>query len=205
MIPKLYLAKGTAALAPHIMIEELDLEHELVWLDFSKGDQKNADFAAINPKGRVPVLALGKWRLTETGAILNYLAASNPDAGFWPADPFVRARIDELSLYLAATVHVDHAHGRRGARWADDKAAQQSMAAKVTENVAADFAHIESRLASGPWWLGAAYSTADIYLFTVTRWLAGDGVPLAQFPRVAAHFKAMSERPAVQRAVAMHV
>jgi len=200
----LHLAKGTVAVAPHILLEELGVPFDLVWIDFRENEQHSADYAAINPKGRVPVLTTPHGRLTETAAILNFLAASHPDAGFWPDDPWLRARSDEMAVYLASTVHVNHAHKGRGNRWSDDPAALESMRAKVTENLTANCALIEAGLSSGLWVLGDRFSIADIYLFAVSRWLQGDGVKIADFPRLAAHFDAMQARPAVQRALALH-
>lgn len=200
----LHLAKGTVALAPHIALEEIGAPHDLVWVDFRAGEQRTPDYARVNPKGRVPVLTTPNGRLTETPAILNWLAAAHPDAGLWPEDPFERARIDEMSAFLAATMHVNHAHGMRGARWADDPAAHAAMAAKVPETMAASAALVDTALGDGPWVLGDRYSTADMHLFTVARWLHGDGVEIADFPRLGAHADAMRARGAVQRALAFH-
>ena len=111
------------------------------------------------------------------------------------------ARMQAFNLYLAAPIHVAHAHGRRAARWSDDPAAQASMAAKVSENMSAGFDLIEAGL-DGEWVMGDAYSVADPYLFVFSGWLAGDGVDIARFPKVAYHFQRMARRPAVQRVLA---
>src|SRR5690606_33383012 len=124
----------------------------------------------------------------EAAAILAWLAATHPKAGLRPADPWAAAKVDEMSYFLASTVHVNHAHKARGSRWSDDPETWPAMAAKVRQNMADCYALIEATLGDGPWVLGDTYSTADIYLFTVTRWLEGDGVPLSGYPRVAAHF-----------------
>lgn len=201
---KLHLAKSTVALAPHITLEEIGAEYELCWLDFTKAEQTGGAYLAVNAKGRVPALETAHGTLTETAAILTYLAETHADANLLPADAFARGRVNELMLYLAATMHVAHAHKLRGARWADDPAAHDAMRAKVTENMSACAALIEAQMIEGPWVLGARYSIADIYLFTISTWLEGDGVAIAQFPRLAAHFEAMQARPAVARVWAAH-
>ncbi len=201
----LHIAKGTIALAVHIALEEIGAPHDLHWVSFSAGAQRSEEYLSINPKGRVPTLITPHGALTETAAILTYLATVHPEAGLQPDDPFARARVDELSLYLASTVHVNHAHRMRGSRWSDDPACWPSMTAKVAANMAENFALIETRLGDGLWVLGDAYSTADIYLFAVARWLEGDGVAMAQFPHLTDHFTAMQDRPAVIRALAHHV
>lgn len=202
---RLHLAKGTIALAAHIALEESGLDYELVWLDFAKGDQRSNAYLAINPKGRVPTLETEHGILTEAAAILAYISEMAPDAKLLPKDIWSRAKVAEMQLYLASTVHVNHAHKMRGSRWADDTAAHEAMRAKVTENMTENASLIEAEYLTGPWVLGDTYSTADIYLYTIARWLEGDGVDLAPFSKLRAHMAAMEARPAVKSAIALHM
>ena len=77
----LYYAKGTAAMAPHIVLEEVGADYDTVALDFAKGEQRDARYLAINPKGRVPALITDKGIVTETPAILAYIAQTHRTAG----------------------------------------------------------------------------------------------------------------------------
>ncbi|WP_313013152.1 glutathione S-transferase N-terminal domain-containing protein [Brevundimonas sp.] len=197
----LHTALGSCSRASHIALEEARLDYQARFVDFAKADQRQPDFLAINPKGRVPALVTDRGVLTEGPAILAYVAGLAPQARLAPTDPFDFARMQAFNLYLASTIHVAHAHGRRAARWSDDPAAQASMAAKVSENMRTGFDLIEADL-TGDWVMGDAYSVADPYLFVFSGWLAGDGVDIARFPRVADHFERMSRRPAVQRVLA---
>ena len=199
----LYHAKGTCSLATRIALLEADAPHTVVTLDFASQQQRSADYLAINPKGRVPALVTEHGVLTETPALLLYVAQCFPAAQLAPlGDPFALARMQELHSYLASTVHVAHAHGRRGTRWADEPTSHADMLRKVTQNMIDCFAVIEQHYLQGPWVLGTAYSVADAYLFTVASWLQSDGVDIAQFPQVHAHTQRMLERPAVQKALA---
>ncbi len=201
---KLYFAAGTCALASHIALEESGATYETVRLDFAKNEQKSADYLALNPKGRVPALATDHGVLTETPAILAYIAQSFPAAGLAPTQPFAFARAQAINSYLCSTVHVAHAHKGRGARWTDDAAAIEALKKKVTQNMADCFALIETDMLTGPWVMGEAYSVCDGYLFTIARWLEGDGVDVAGFPKVHAHFQRMQARPTVARVLAQH-
>ena len=89
----------------------------------------------INPKGRVPALITEKGILTETPAMLAYLAQIAPDQNLAPTDPFEFAIAQAINSYMASTVHVAHAHKHRGARWADDPLVHEAMRAKVTANM----------------------------------------------------------------------
>lgn len=197
----LYYAPGTCSLATLIALEEVGARYETVKLDFSAQEQRSAAYLAVNPKGRVPSLLTDRGILTETPAILAFLAARHPEARLMPEDPFLLAKVQEFNAYLCSTVHINHAHGPRAARWADEAAAQAEMRRKVPQTMQESFALIEEHFLVGPWVMGEDYSTADPYLFTVCRWLAKDGVDVSKLPNVSAHIERMSGRASVQRAL----
>lgn len=202
----LYYAAGTCALAVRIALEEAQAPYSLARLDFASQQQRSPGYLAVNPKGRVPALVTGQGTLTETPALLAYVAQRFANAALAPTDPFGFARMQELHSYLASTVHVAHAHRPRASRWADEPEAQAAMQRKVPANVVECFEAIEQRYFAttdpGPWVLGEQYTVADGYLFTVASWLKSDGVDIARFPQVQAHSQRVAQRPAVQRALA---
>jgi glutathione S-transferase len=199
---KLYYAPNTCALASHIALEEAGATYETVRLNFKTDDQKKPEYLKINPKARVPALITDRGIITETPAILIYVAQTYPAAKLAPLDdPFALARVQAFNSYLCSTVHVAHAHRMRGTRWTDDAAAIESMKKKVPQTVGDCFALIEREMFEGPWVMGAHYSVCDAYLFTLSQWLAGDGVDINTTPKIADHFRRMSERPAVRAAV----
>ncbi|MGY3900889.1 glutathione S-transferase family protein [Aeromonas lusitana] len=198
----LYLAPGTCAMAVRIALVEAGAPHRLKLVDFSVAEQRSPAYLAINPKGRVPALVTERGVLTETPALLLYVAQRFPAVGLAPLDdPFLLARMQEVNSFLASTVHVSHAHGRRGSRWADDEQAIAAMQAKMPQNMRDGFAEIEHHYLAGPWVLGDRFSLADIYLYVVASWLKSDGVAIDEFPKVAAHTARMLARPAVQQAL----
>jgi len=200
---KLYYAVNTCALASHIVLEETGAEYSTVRISFASNEQRSLEYLAINPKGRVPAMVTDRGILTETPAMLAFIAQSYPEAGLAPLDnPFAFAQVQAFNSYLCSTVHVAHAHRMRGRRWADDPAAIAEMQRKVPQSVAACFDLIERDMLKGPWVMGEAYTICDPYLFTLANWLEGDGVDLTRLPRVTAHRRRTSDRPAVQKAIA---
>jgi glutathione S-transferase len=199
---KLFYARGTCALASHIALEEAGASFELVRLDFRADDQRKPEYLAVNPKGRVPSLVTERGVLTETPAILAYVAQRFPAAKLAPLDDaFELARVQAFNSYLCSTVHVAHAHGRRGYRWADDPAALEDMRRKVPQTVGDCFALIEREMFKGPWVMGDAYTICDPYLYTLASWMEGDGVDPGRFSAILDHSRRMAGRPAVQRAL----
>jgi len=200
---KLFYTPGTCALASRIALEDAGAGYEVARVDFSKGEQRAPDYLKVNPKGRVPALVTEKGILTETPAILIYIAQMFPRANLAPLDDaFALAELQAFNSYIASTVHVNHAHGRRGARWANEQSSFDDMKAKVSETMAASMQLIERDFFEGPWVMGEQYTVADPYLFTMESWLKGDGVEIADFPILKDHFDRMSARPSVQRAMA---
>ena len=199
---KLYYAPGTCALASHIALEEAGANYEAIRLNFKSDDQKKPDYLKINPKARVPALVTDRGVLTETPALLIYIAQSFPAARLAPLDdPFALAKVQAFNSYLCSTVHVAHAHRMRGTRWTDDAAAIESMKKKVPQTVGECFALIEREMFEGPWVLGEDYTVCDGYLYTLSQWLGGDGVDINKTPKIAEHFRRVGERPAVRKAV----
>ena len=202
-MPTLYYAPGTCALATHLALEYAGIPYEAVRLNFKEQQQRSAEYLRINPKGRVPALVTEHGALTETPALLQYVAQTWPQARLAPLDdPFLLAKMNEFNSYLCSTVHVAHAHGARGYRWADDAEAIESMKNKVAQNMGECFELIETQLLKGPWVLGERFSTSDLYLYTLTRWLQGDKVDVQRFPKVADHFARMEAQPQVQKVLA---
>lgn len=201
---KFFWAPKTVSLASHIALEEAGAKYEPIRLNFADNEQRKPEYLAVNPKGRVPALVTDRGILTETPAILAYVAQAYPQAKLAPLDdPFAFAEAQSFAAYLCSTVHVNHAHKFRGARWSDDVAAHESMQRKVAQNMTDCAALIEAQMFKGPWVMGENYSFADPYLFTIGLWLEGDGVDMARFGKLLGHRARMRERPAVQRAEAM--
>lgn len=198
---KLYYAPETCALASHIALEEAGAHYAVERLSFRTDDQKRPAYLALNPKGRVPALVTDRGTLTETPAILAYIAQSFPQAKLVPDDAFAFAQVQSFNSYLCSTVHINHAHKMRGYRWAVEESSFADMKRKVPETMAACFEVIERDLFKGPWVMGGQYTICDAYLFTIAEWLESDGVDPKRFPKVLDHRTRMRERPAVKKAL----
>jgi glutathione S-transferase len=200
---KFYYAPISCSLASHIALEQAGAKYDAVRVDFTSNAQRSPEYLGVNPKGRVPALVTEHGVLTETIAILTFVAQSFPDAGLAPfEDAWAFARMQSFNSYLASTVHVAHAHRMRGKRWVDDADAIVKMQEKVAQNVTECFDLIERDLFGSPWVLGERYSVSDPYLFTISRWLESDGVDPSRFPKVLAHRERMAELPAAKKVLA---
>lgn len=204
----LYYAPHTCALATHIALEEVGADYSTTRIDFDKGEQRSPEYLKVNPKGRVPALVTDKGVLTETPAMLVFVAQSFPKATLAPIDdPFAFAQVQAFNSYLCSHLHIAHAHRMRGHRWvdADDTHSIEAMQRKVPRSVGEAFEYIEKDLLKGPWVMGERYTICDAYLFTLAQWLEKDGVVPARIPKVIDHRRRMSQRTTVAKAIAQEL
>ncbi len=190
---RLHYARGTISVAVAIALEEAGMEYEAVRIDFATSDQTKDDYRRLNPKGRVPALETPNGVLTETGALLEYVAPA-----LVPSDPFSAAKMRELMCYLNGTMHPHHAHGARGERWADEQSSFADMKRKVPERMADCSAYLEEYLPGLPFPIGEFQVVSDAYLYVVLTWLAGDGVEIEHYPTLAKFQHQMNTRQSVQ-------
>ncbi|MDX8354543.1 glutathione S-transferase family protein [Cognatiyoonia sp. IB215182] len=190
---RLHYAPRTISVAVAIAFEEVGTPYEAVRLDFAAGEQTKEDYRRINPKGRVPALETPDGILTETGAVLEYVAPS-----LVPADPYAAAKMRELMCYLNGTMHPHHAHGLRGERWADQESSFADMKQKVPERMADCCVYLEEHLPEMPFPIGDLQVVSDAYLYVVLTWLKGDGVDIEDHPLLAQFQHKMNTHRSVQ-------
>jgi glutathione S-transferase len=208
---KLYYEPGACSLASHIALEEAAAVFTPVRIDFKSSEQRSATYLKINPKGRVPALAIGDWVLTENPSILQFVALSYPDAKLWPSDLRVQAKCLEWMAWLSSGVHVTYAHVRRAERYATSETALADVRAKGAVSTREIWGDVEARMAAlarsgaGPWIAGDQFTVVDAYAFVFWMWGRGQHLRddmATDFPAWTAHARQMIARPAVQRVLA---
>ena len=201
--PSLYFTPDTCSLATLITCFDAGLEPNVIFVDFAISQQSAGNYVSINPKARVPALSIGADVLTETPAILAYLAQTHSDANLAPKDALGFAQVQSFNAYLCSTLHVAHAHRMRGYRWVDGLEHEEAMRRKVPEAMTECYNYIEQHAFKGPFAFGEDYTISDPYLFTITQWMESDGVDPDLFPKLSAHRTLMTSRNTVKKALAV--
>ncbi|WP_429808049.1 glutathione transferase GstA [Ensifer sp. B1-9] len=195
---KLYYAPGACSLSPHISLREAGADFEIVKVDTKTHlTEAGADFKAINPKGYVPALVLESGDVvTEGAAVVQYIADRFPEAKLAPANGTLeRTRLQEQLNFISSELHKAFAPLFNGAASPEAKEAAKAQVAKR-------FGNVESLLADGRHYLlGADFSVADAYLFTVVNWSGATGISLSPWPHLEAYVQRIAERPAVRAAM----
>ncbi len=198
----LYFASGSCSLASQIALEEAGAIYQRKALLLSAAEHKNADYLAINPHGRIPALLVEKTPITETIAILSYVAHRFPASGLLPLDhPLLLARAYERMSWYATSLHIAIAQIWRTERFASQEAAWPAIREGGRASLEKGFQEIDD-LMDGPWVLGDRYSVVDGYTQVFWRWGERLGMDMPRYARWAAQSNRLLDRPAVIRALA---
>lgn len=195
---KLYYSPGACSLSPHIVLREAGLPFELVRVN-TKTHQLNggADFYAINPKGYVPVLELTDGqRLTEGPVIVQYIADQVPQAQLagGAAGSMPRYRVMEWLNFITSEIHKGFSplFG----------SGSDEVKAYAKERLLGRLAWTDSQLDGKDHLLGAPFTVADAYLFTVASWCQYVQIDTKPWPHLSAFMRRVALRPAVDAALA---
>lgn len=189
---------GACSLASHIALKEVGIAFDIEKVDTqNRKTETGADFAAVNPKNKVPVLALDEGEvLTEGPAILQHIADSFPDANL-TASPgmLARVRVNEHLTYVSSELHPAF-----GPLFTPSATEEQKQAAR--EAVAKKLDYINSVLSDGREYLVEnRFTIADAYLFVVTNWTSFNDITLDKWAHLAEYMKRVASRTTVQAAL----
>jgi glutathione S-transferase len=169
---KLYARVGSGSSAVEALFAELGVAVELIEVP------RNADrtipdwFKKINPRGEVPTLVLPDGSMmTESAAIMIYLADLYPAKGFVPAiDHSARAQYLRWMVYLAAAPYVSSLRMSYPEKYSDDASHHAGIKAKAIVDLNRDFDVLANELGRGPYMLGSVFSALDIYAAMLISW-----------------------------------
>jgi glutathione S-transferase len=199
---KLYYSPGACSLAPHIVLEELGLPYEAVRISTAQGEQRSPAYLKINPRGRVPALAVDGQVLVENVAILSFLGGAFPQKGLWPAKTWDQAKALSMMAWIADTVHPAFAHLFRPERYVEGETAIEAVKAGGRRAFGDGLAEIDRLLAGRRWAVGNRYSVVDAYLLVFYRWGARNGFPVRELANYSALVDRVLARPAVRKVMA---
>jgi glutathione S-transferase len=201
---KLYYYPSFISLVPHILLEEIGAEYQLVFVNLSGGAHKRADHLRLNPNGLIPVFVQDDLVLYESGAICLHLVDKYPGSKLAPVvGSSERALFYKWLLWLASTLQPALSMYLHPNKWAKDQSTFPELRICAEEKVCSFFDQLDAALEAhrGPWLMGDAYSAADAYTLTLCRWSRGMQRPGASWPHIAPYIQRILARPAVQRAL----
>jgi len=195
---KLYFSPGACSLSPHIALLEAGLPFTLEMASTKTHQLKDGtDFYTINPLGYVPVLELDNGqRLREGPAIVQYIADQAPASKLAPANgTFERYQLQEWLGFIGTDVH-------KGFSPLFNPNMPDTVKDMARVQVLKRLTWVDSQLAGKDFLMGANFTVADGYLFTVCGWSGFVGVDISGLPNLAKYLQRVGARPSVQKAIA---
>ncbi len=193
---KLYYSPGACSLSPHIALREAGLPVELVKVDLKTKATAEGDFTAINSKGYVPALQLNDGSiLTEGPAIVQYIADQKPESGLAPKNGTIeRYRLQEWLNFITSELHKSFSPLFDATATVDQKETVKTRLGKR-------FDWLSQQLGNKEYLMGAAFTVADGYLFTVLNWCQWVNIDLGKWPVLKAYHARVAARAKVQEAL----
>jgi glutathione S-transferase/GST-like protein len=203
---KLYWAEDTGAFAPQVILEEVGAAYERCDVDLEQGEEMAAAFLAINPRGQIPVLQLDDGSIvTESAAIVLYLAESHPEAGLLPAvGSAERAVLYRWLFFAASNLYEGILRIYYSDRYTTEVTQVDAVQAAARRYVDDMWGQLADALEEGPFFLGQKYSVIDPYLLMLTNWHENPDALFAAQPKLQRLCVAVRARAAVARVWGQH-
>jgi len=187
-------------MAPHIVLQALDVDFELLTVDRENNAQKSKEYLALNPAGRIPTLVDGEQAIFESPAICVYLAEAHPKAKLIPPIGDVNRPIFfQWLMYLTNTLQAEQMVYFYPARHTSDALAVEGIRATQKERVADILALLDKELANKQFLVGESVTVCDYFLFMLVFWSDGFKKMALDYPHLTEYFQRLVQDPAVQR------
>jgi glutathione S-transferase len=198
---KLYARAGAGSAAIEALLAVLNAPHEII--DVPKdGDGRSPDwFSAINPRAEVPTMQLPHGNImTESAAMMIYLADAFPEAGLAPADKTPeRAQYLRWMIYLAATPYNSDLRMYYPHRYSTLSSHADGIKARAISDLARDFDVLAGGIGDGPFMLGSKMSALDIYAAMLVSWSDDVSAQFARQPKLKRLYDAVAAVPAIRK------
>jgi glutathione S-transferase len=183
----LYYWPGSSSAIPHVILEEIGAPYERRLVNFAQGEHKSDAYLKINPRGKVPALAVDGLVLTDNVASLTYLALIE------------EARCISIMAWFASTIHPNFGRIIRPQRSASDPATYANLKSTARDAFWDNCREINQLLDGKEWTMGTQYTICDPYAFHFYDSGARINLPMHELAAYTVFSKRMLERPAVRK------
>jgi glutathione S-transferase len=198
---ELYYMPGAASMPVHALLEEVGAGYRLVRVVKEDGRVEPPELVRLNPHLRVPTMTDGDLVMYESAACIMHLSDRYPEAGLAPPLGMPeRALWYRWLTYLTNTVQATFMIAIYPERYTADPAGAAAVKSQATVALEGMRTFLEGELAAGgPYLLGDRFTSADLFLYMVTRWGRRLEPKWWDGERLGTHYRLVGERPAVRR------
>ncbi|WP_437911794.1 glutathione S-transferase family protein [Sorangium sp. So ce302] len=191
---KLYEFAPTRSIRVRWALQELGVEFETIQVNLRAGENRRPEFLKLNPAGKLPVLVDGDLVLSESVAIVLYLAEKYPDKGLLPADPRERAKVNQWLLFAATELEQPLWRiARHKFLYPEDKR-QPGDIPVAREDFKAMADVLEKHMDQRQFVVGDSVTVADLVMAYTLDW-ANEAHLLDDFPQLRTYMDRMYARP----------
>ncbi|WP_437973220.1 glutathione S-transferase family protein [Sorangium sp. So ce295] len=191
---KLYEFAPTRSIRVRWALQELGVDFETVQVNLRAGENRRPEFLKLNPAGKLPVLVDGDLVLTESVAIVLYLAEKYPEKGLLPADPKERAKVNQWLLFAATELEQPLWRiARHKFLYPEDKR-QPGDIPVARDDFKAMAAVLEKHMDQRQFVVGDRLTVADLVMAYTLDW-ASEADLLGDFPQLRTYMDRMYARP----------
>ncbi len=196
---KLYYSPQSCSLIPHILLEELGANYETQLVSLKDNMHKQPEFLKINPKGKIPIIQDNGKIITETIAIVNYIADLYPNDNIFPKKNLQKkSDIMEWICYYNNTLHTAFLRLFRPNHFTTDKQAYQKIQNLANQDIDSAFQNIDLLLKNHNYLNGTEFQLCDIFLFNYGRWGNLAAKPTKKYVNLANFMYRIAKRHAVK-------
>jgi len=184
---QLYTRPDTGGFAVHAALEQSGVEYNIVAIDKSQGHHESAEFMHMSPLGQVPILKLPDGTaMTESAAMMLYLADLNPDAGLSPAPGSpLRPHYLRWMVFCAANLYMTDLRYYYPDRHTSDPAGGDAVKAQALVDLERQYRMLDQAIGDGSYLQGETWTAADIYATMMAHWHPDVPVMFAACPNLA--------------------
>jgi glutathione S-transferase len=197
----LYYAPRACSLVPLVTLHEADARFDIVNVNLSRQQHQDPAYLKINPKHKVPVLAMDGDPLTENVAIQIWIARTFPQARLMPADPLLEIKAISLLAWCASGIHPALTPNAQPGQFCDVAGTEDSVR-RIAQKKLRENYRIADDLLAGRDWFFEHFTAVDAYFFWCFRRGILFNIDLSEFGNCTAHFERMLLRDSVQKALA---
>jgi len=195
-----YTAPRSSASPVASALAELNVPHEAVTFELAAGKQKEPEFLALNPNGKVPTLVVDGTPLFEALAILTWLGERfGAERGLWPraGDPRRLAAVSWCTWSYVTYVGSLSSLFYSSSDYVSRELHNPALAALARKQLEAHLRILDERLGQQRYMLGADYSLVDLVVASVVGYGVSLGMPVDGFARVQTWLAEIQRRPAL--------
>ena len=201
----LYASKNTYSMSAHLLLEELQVDYQIKWFDIRCTDDHPPEFKTINPNLTVPAIITTTGPITESAAILVYLAEQHGNQFIPQTHDPQRSQFLQWQFYLMSSLQPEVLNQFHPERYMhDDTAGQQKLLAASMLKIEKIWQLIETRLQSNKGYFSESYSVCDMLFAMQALWTQSQPECLQNYPGILNNLSTIYSRQAARQVLHEH-